>query len=331
MEGDLVSTPKGKGVVLKSVGMRLRVQLDAASGGEIDWFEAKEVSAASADAKPAEPGGASPGKPPPPNQTSDSFAGQLSKRHLQHAKTRSDRRGPSGTIPSIGEELEPALTGFEPRQEEQSRVNAAFTFDGHRPGALDVASRLRGGGCSASKPEAVAEEALWTGLGSPSKPQAQAPDKLTSEVKAVFSMLSKLDEVSGLVEALEQGYLRLLRVAWLLKQPKGYLLENRQKLEERERAGDDPLLTLAEAAALIRKASRAIGVVSHGWLSPHHPDPAGKRLEVLIPALVQLPYIEALFFVRFAIIEPHSALDTIIEPNSALAEPHSALAPEPSR
>lgn len=270
MEGDLVSTPKGKGVVLKSVGMRLRVQLDAASGGEINWFEAKEVSAASADAKPAEPGGASPGKPPPPNQTSDSFAGQLSKRHLQHAKTRSDRRGPSGTTSSIGEELAPALTGFE-------------------------------------------------------------PDKLTSEVKAVFSMLSKLDEVSGLVEALEQGYLRLLRVAWLLKQPKGYLLENRQKLEERERAGDDPLLTLAEAAALIRKASRAIGVVSHGWLSPHHPDPAGKRLEVLIPALVQLPYIEALFFVRFAIIEPHSALDTIIEPHSALAEPHSALAPEPSR
>ena len=180
---------------------------------------------------------------------------------------------------------------------------------------------MRGGGCGGSK-EGVAAKDVITGF---------EPDKLTSEVKAVFSMLSKLDEVSGLVEALEQGYLRLLRVAWLLKQPKGYLLENRQKLEERERAGDDPLLTLAEAAALIRKASRAIGVVSHGWLSPHHPDPAGKRLEVLIPALVQLPYIEALFFVRFAIIEPHSALDTIIEPNSALAEPHSALAPEPSR
>ena len=172
--------------------------------------------------------------------------------------------------------------------------------------------RMRGGGCGGSKEGVAAKEVTIAVDSAAPEPApsmepttkaaassaAAATELLSAHIKDMLMELSKLDDVSGLIEALAQGYIRLLRVVWLLRQPTSYLLENRQRLEERERAGEDPLLTHAEAAALLRKATRAVGVVSHGWLSPHHPDPAGKRLAVLIPALEQLTYIEALFFVR---------------------------------
>ena len=115
-------------------------------------------------------------------------------------------------------------------------------------------------------------------------------------VQDAIAALSRLDEATGLLEALERGYIRLLRVAWLLQQPADYLLENRQALEAREAAGERPLLSVAEAVTLLRKARRAVGVVSHGWLTPHHPDPDRKRLQALRRALRELSHIEGLFF-----------------------------------
>ena len=148
---------------------------------------------------------------------------------------------------------------------------------------------------------------------------------------SALAALSELDVVTGVIEALDCGYIRLLRTAWLLAQPETYLLENRQQLEARERQGGmSPLLSPGEAVALVRRAKRGMGTATHGWLSSHHvsattsrtrtscrtpahipltaprsrsglprsqPDPAGARLAVLRLALKQLAYIEGLFFV----------------------------------
>ena len=149
---------------------------------------------------------------------------------------------------------------------------------------------------------------------------------------SALAALSELDVVTGVIEALDCGYIRLLRTAWLLAQPETYLLENRQQLEARERQGGmSPLLSPGEAVALVRRAKRGMGTATHGWLSSHHvsatmsqsshtscrtpahihltaprsrsglprsqPDPAGVRLAVLRLALKQLAYIEGLFFV----------------------------------
>ena len=37
--------------------------------------------------------------------------------------------------------------------------------------------------------------------------------------------------LTGVIEALEHGYIRLLRSAWLLAQPDSYIIEKRQELE----------------------------------------------------------------------------------------------------
>ena len=80
--------------------------------------------------------------------------------------------------------------------------------------------------------------------------------------------LSELDSATGVVEALGEGRIRLVRSSWLLKQPVTYRMEKRQRLEERERDGESPLLEPHEAVDLVRRADRSVGVVSHGWLSP---------------------------------------------------------------
>ena len=86
--------------------------------------------------------------------------------------------------------------------------------------------------------------------------------------------------MTGVIKALEHGYIRLLRTVWLVEQPDSYLIENRQQLEERERQGGmSPLLSPTEAVALVRRADRSVGVLSHGWLSPHH-----VRSKPLLPA-----------------------------------------------
>ena len=64
--------------------------------------------------------------------------------------------------------------------------------------------------------------------------------------------------------------IRLLRVQWLLAQPKGYKIQRRQDLEkpENEDRGLSPLLTGKEAAALMHNGAREVGALSYGWLLP---------------------------------------------------------------
>ena len=82
-------------------------------------------------------------------------------------------------------------------------------------------------------------------------------------------------------------------------QPDNFKMPNRQALEEIERSGDlpSPLLSPQEAAALVERGDRSIGVLTYGWLSPGDPDPDGSRIRVLRRALAGMVIrIEALFW-----------------------------------
>ena len=124
--------------------------------------------------------------------------------------------------------------------------------------------------------------------------------------------------------ALENGDIRLVRSAYLLLLPLGSLILYRQQLEglqevlELQGASPLPLLSPAEAVALIRKCNRSVGALTYGWLSPGSafvppsnasqipvglshvcaavPDPAGQRLECVKKALEEHPHIEACFW-----------------------------------
>ena len=112
----------------------------------------------------------------------------------------------------------------------------------------------------------------------------------------VYRALSAFDD--GLVDVLGKAIIRLLRSEWLLAQPEGFTLPYRQQLEEfkQDGASPSPLLSPEEAVALLQQGDRSIGSVTHAWLSPGNPDPAGKRMKVLRQALKARPYIKAIFF-----------------------------------
>ena len=115
-------------------------------------------------------------------------------------------------------------------------------------------------------------------------------------------LLGALDE--RLIAILVSGGIRLVRSSWLLTQPNDFKMLFRQQLEALDDTSLSPLLPPKEAAALVRRGDRSVGALSHGWLSPGSPDPAGMRVEVLRKALVQLPNIVAIFF-DFASLYQH--------------------------
>jgi hypothetical protein len=109
--------------------------------------------------------------------------------------------------------------------------------------------------------------------------------------------LTELDRI--VIQVLLCGAIRLIRVEWLLMQPADFKMPNRQALEELERSGasPSPLLSPQEAAALVERGDRSIGVLSYGWLSQGEPDPKGSRFRVLRRALKGMVIrIEALFW-----------------------------------
>ena len=118
----------------------------------------------------------------------------------------------------------------------------------------------------------------------------------------VMTALTRLDDRLG--EALEQGDIRLLRVEWLLAQPKGYKMQRRQDLEELEYQELSPLFTGAESVALIRNGKREIAALSYGWLLGWDPDPTGERAALLRRALAERPYIKALFWDQATLYQP---------------------------
>ena len=73
---------------------------------------------------------------------------------------------------------------------------------------------------------------------------------------------------------------------------------SRQELETLEATGaaPSPLLSPAEAVALVRRGDRSAGALTYGWPTRAHPDPTGERLAILRRALVDHPHIEAIFW-----------------------------------
>jgi hypothetical protein len=112
----------------------------------------------------------------------------------------------------------------------------------------------------------------------------------------VYRALTAFDD--GLADVLQKAIIRLLRSEWLLAQPEGFTLPYRQQLEvlELDGASPSPLLSPAEAVTLLQRGDRSIGSVTHAWLSPGNPDPAGSRMQVVRQALTARPYIKAIFF-----------------------------------
>lgn len=121
--------------------------------------------------------------------------------------------------------------------------------------------------------------------------RANKADALFSEIEhKILTQLATLDE--ALVKTVADGDIRLLRRSWLLDLPAGSLMPPRQQLE----VDPDALLSTKHAVALISSQSREIGVLSYAWLTPHHPDINGIRLGTIQRALLELPYITAVFW-----------------------------------
>ena len=101
----------------------------------------------------------------------------------------------------------------------------------------------------------------------------------TPDEETALAALRGFDE--KLRAAVAAGHIRVLRVTWLLKQPKSWRVLRRQDLEMLEAAGERPFLSAEEAVALIDSGSRALGVLSYGWLQPGSPDPNGEHLRIV--------------------------------------------------
>ena len=121
-----------------------------------------------------------------------------------------------------------------------------------------------------------------------SKPAVKRRPKAQSPVV----ILSSLDD--GLVAVLERGDIRFVRSAWLLLLPPGELIPFRQKLEELELQGvsPSPLLSPAEAVALIRKCKRSVGALTYGWLSPGSAfTPPSNSSQILAGRATRVPHV----------------------------------------
>ena len=104
-----------------------------------------------------------------------------------------------------------------------------------------------------------------------------------------ISALAQLD--GRLLTVLSAGDIRLLRCEWIRSLPPSARMQRRQQLEALEASlpvgALSPLLSPAEAVALVKRAQRCVGVLSYGWLVPDCPDPANARLSVIQRALLQ--------------------------------------------
>ena len=127
----------------------------------------------------------------------------------------------------------------------------------------------------------------------PANPANQVHDALDDRVAAA---LTALDD--ALVAVLARGDIKLVRAAWLLQQPADHRIQRRQDLEALEQSGasPSPLLSPAEAVALVRRGNRSAGALTYGWLMPNDPDPKGARVKAVRAALAQLTHIEGFFW-----------------------------------
>jgi hypothetical protein len=154
-------------------------------------------------------------------------------------------------VPFVRPTVQGAALAFEPTSSEWAHA---------------LSLRVRGGGCCPSKQD--------TGQHldpphTPEQPFIQDLDPPHTLAPKIYRALTALDD--RLVGALAAGDIRLVRAAWLQKQPAGYRIQRRQVLEELEcRVSPTPLMRPAEAVALIRAGNRSAGAVTHGWCARPH-------------------------------------------------------------
>ena len=182
-------------------------------------------------------------------------------------------------------------------------------------GAPSEMLRVRGPGRAASKPRTQAEPFFQDLDGPPrssslaveQSPEAAPEGKKVAEPvgapSEMIRVLSGLDD--RLAVALRDGDIKLLRVSWLkrlrrlLRQPDWRSLRRRQELEALR--AESPFLSAEEAVALLRRGTRGVGALTHGWLSPGECDLDGARLDMVLAALEEHPHIEGVFWDYFSL------------------------------
>jgi len=151
-------------------------------------------------------------------------------------------------------------------------------------------------------PEAAPSERLMPEAEAKLAPSLSGEKYTQMEVGAppeeIVRVLSGLDD--RLADALLAGDIKLLRVSWLrrlrglLRQPDWRSLRRRQELEALR--AESPFLSAEEAVALLRRGTRGVGALTHGWLSPGECDPDGARLDMMLAALDEHLHIEGVFW-----------------------------------
>ena len=140
------------------------------------------------------------------------------------------------------------------------------------------------------------------------------------------ALLSALDD--RLVERLQRGVIRIVRVAWLLTLPPGFCILRQQDLVDLTLGASadgvvagsqlSPLLSPDEAVALVRRGGRCIAVLSHGWLSAGNCDPNGMRIAVVQRALREYAHLQGLFWDQASLAQPPRSMDEDVAFRSAL-------------
>ena len=106
-------------------------------------------------------------------------------------------------------------------------------------------------------------------------PNGAAPESAISPLKYLDKSVN---------DALTNGKIRLVSVAYILKQPEGHKLQRMQELASIKGA----LLSPQQAAKLMANANRSVFALSYGWLCAGEPDPYGKRFAKVKQALLWL-------------------------------------------
>ena len=294
------------GTVIKRSGMRIRVQ--PKDGGATLWKELSELlplaSAVDEASEVAELHRLFSSGPP-----SSTRAIALSARGVQAAakQTVSERPNKIGMptpVPkpavrpnAFHNEDDTKLDDIDDDLDNAVRSTVAI-------GAPSEMLRVRGPGCAQAEPfiQDLDGPPRSPSLAVEQSPEATPEDKKVAEsVGAPSEMIRALSGLDDrLADALRTGDIKLLRVSWLrklrrlLRQPDWRSLKRRQELEDLR--AESPFLSAEEAVALLRRGTRGVGALTHGWLSPGECDPDGARLDVMLAALDEHPHIEGVFW-----------------------------------
>jgi hypothetical protein len=103
-------------------------------------------------------------------------------------------------------------------------------------------------------------------------------DRFCEDADVCLGAAMQLPLLERVVTVLTQGGVRLLSATWLLAQGDDYIVQRRQDLPE------EAFVPLSQVVSLWEdnlKAASNLVVISYGWLSARHPDPAGFHMKTV--------------------------------------------------